>query len=67
MKPMCGIYFKLALSFLWKEVQDIKKHMQKALNLISSLSTTKIILSYPKVDWPCQDFTQGSTREQPKA
>ena len=49
-----------------------------ALKLVSPLSITswnfwepgfwiptKGILSHPKVDWPCQDFTQGSTREQP--
>ena len=51
---------------------------KKALNLVSPLSvtsqnfwgpgfwiSTKGIWSHPIVDWPCQDFTQGSTREQP--
>ena len=27
--------------------------------------STKGILSHPIVDWPCQDFTQESTNEQP--
>ena len=25
----------------------------------------KGVISHPNVDWPCQDFTQGSAREQP--
>ena len=28
---------------------------------------TKGVLYHPNMDWPCQDFTQGSTREQPRA
>ena len=64
-------YIQLAVSCLWNEVQDIRKHMQKALNLVSPLSITswnfwepvfwiptKGILSHPKVDWPCQYFTR---------
>ena len=40
--------------------------MQKTSNLAIplSISSTKGILCHPKVDWPCQDFTQGSTRKQ---
>ena len=51
---------------------------KKALNLISPLPITswifwgpgfwipsKGIISRPNVDWPCSDFTQGSTSEQP--
>ena len=33
---------------------------------INALATHLGILSQPKVGWPCQDFTQGSNREQPK-
>ena len=41
-------------------------HAKNSPNLVIplSISSTKGILCHPKVDWPCQDFTQGSTRNQ---
>ena len=59
---------QLALWCFWKDVQDIKNDI--ALNLVSPVSITSLIflrpgfwipikdiLSQPKVDWPCQDFS----------
>ena len=77
--PSCIVtWIQLPLLCLWKEVQGIGKHMEKVPNLMSSLShhflefwgpgfwiPTKCILCRPKTDWPCQDLTQESTREQP--
>ena len=54
-------------------------HAKKALNLVCAWDftswnfwgpwfwiPTKGISSHLKVDWPCQNFNQGSTREQPR-
>ena len=52
---------------------------KKALTLVSPLFVTSQsfkdqgsgypprVSKNPIVDWPCQDFTQGSTKEQPNA
>ena len=62
--------------FVERSSRHQETHAKKASNLVSCLSNfwgpgfcihNKGILSHPKVDWPCQDFTQGSTREQPRA
>ena len=66
------------MSWLCNKVKENK--WKKALNLLSDLQITswnfwgtefwiptKGILSKPKVDWPCQNCTQGSTKEQPIA
>ena len=64
--------------FVERSSRHQEAHAKRALNLVSALNftsqnfygpgfwiPTKGILSHSKVDWPCQDFTQGSTREQP--
>ena len=72
--PLSTIHYPLSRSL----VKTSRNTCKKALNLVSPLSTTswnfwgpgfwiptKGTLSHPKVDWPCQDFTQGSTIKQP--
>ena len=68
-----------SVMFVERSSRHKETHAKKALNLISPLSITswnfrepgfwiptKGVLSHPKVDWPCQNLTLGSTREQPK-
>ena len=60
--------------FVERSSRHQETHAKKHILLVSPLSTiswnclgprfwipTKGILSDPKVDWPCQDFNQGST------
>ena len=69
--------YQSAVSCLGNEAQEIRKHIQKSTYSTNCswfhfteflrARVSKGILSHSKVDWPCQDFTQGSTREQPTA
>ena len=78
---MCGIYFKKktisnmhscidpvgSVMFVERSSRHQETH-GKNRKLVSPLFITfKGILSHPKGDWPCQDFAQGSTREQPSS
>ena len=45
------------IKICWFRVVLSKKSLKLGGEFFSSF--------YPIVDWPCQDFTQGSTREQP--
>ena len=53
------------LKFLW--LISAPKDTIKTLSRYVWMFLTKIDTPYPIVDWPCQDFKQGSTREQPSA
>ena len=67
-----------SVMFVERNSRNQETQAKKALNLVSSLSVTSQnfwgpgfgisttgIENHPIVDWPCQNFTQGSTREQP--
>ena len=69
-----------SVMFVGRSARHKETRAKQALNLVSPLSVTsqnfygpgfwisiKGIWSHPQVDWPCKDFTQGSTREQPSA
>ena len=64
--------------FVEKSSRHQEAHAKRAWNLVSALNftsqnfwgpgfwiPTKVILSHPKVDWPCQNFKYGPTRKQP--
>ena len=51
--------------FVERSSRHRETHAKKALKLVSPLSVTSQTFCHPTVDWPCQDFTKGSTKERP--